>query len=99
MVRRSKLEIYVDVLSTIGKGQHKPTHIMYQTNLSWGKLQTILTYLTTQDFIMVKMMGQRKSYEINEKGEFLLSYFGNKKPSEIPPIIILSEKDLRTKRS
>ena len=99
MARRSQLEIYVDVLRSIGKGQHKPTHIMYHTNLSWGKLQTILDYLTTQDFIMVKMMGQRKRYEITAKGEFLLSYFGNKKPGELPPIIVLSEKDLGTKGS
>ena len=40
--RRSKLEIYLDVLSSIHEGISKPTRIMYSANLSWKALNKIL---------------------------------------------------------
>ena len=40
MVRRSRLEIFFDVLAIIARGVSKPTRIMYKTNLSWTSMQT-----------------------------------------------------------
>ena len=43
--RRSKLEVYLDVLWTIKNGTRKPTRIMYESNLSWKPLQRTLDSL------------------------------------------------------
>ena len=51
MSRRSKLEIYLDVLSTIKGGTEKPTSIMYEANLSWRPLKKILAHMVSQTLI------------------------------------------------
>ncbi|MBC8498327.1 hypothetical protein ISS40_03095 [Candidatus Bathyarchaeota archaeon] len=47
--RRSKLEVYLDVLWAIKSGVNKPTRIMYESNLSWKPLQRTLDSLMGQD--------------------------------------------------
>jgi len=56
--KRSRLEIYLDVLRAIKKGVNKPTRIMYKTNLSWKPLQEILESMTSQEII--KDRGEQK---------------------------------------
>jgi predicted transcriptional regulator len=73
--KRSKLEIYIDVLKTIRKGTYKPTRIMYRTNLSWKPLMKVLGSLADQDLISVRDEGNHKFYEITEKGRNVLQYF------------------------
>ncbi len=73
--KRSKLEIYLDVLKAVRKGTYKPTRIMYRTNLSWKPLMEVLDSLAEQGLIAVKMEGTHKSYEITEKGKSVLQYF------------------------
>ena len=72
--KRSKLEIYLDVLKTIRKGTCKPTRIMYLTNLSWKPLMEVLDSLTAQDLIAMREHGDRKRYDITEKGSNVLGY-------------------------
>lgn len=79
MIKRSRLEIYLDILRVIKSGVQKPTRIMYSTNLSWNPLQEILTSLITQNLIIMKDDGNRKSYEITEKGRTALKYFNQAK--------------------
>ena len=73
--KRSKLEIYIDVLNTIRRGTHKPTRIMYRTNLSWKPLMTVLDSLADQDMITTRNEGNHRLYEITEKGMNVLQYF------------------------
>ncbi len=73
--KRSKLEIYLDVLKTIRKGTCKPTRIMYRTNLSWKPLMDVLVSLETQGLIVVRSEGNHKFYEISDKGKNVLQYF------------------------
>jgi len=73
--KRSKLEIYIDVLKVIKKGTCRPTRIMYGTNLSWKPLMDILDSLNAQGLIMVKKDRNHKFYEITEKGKNVLKYF------------------------
>lgn len=75
VAKRSKLEIYLDVLRAIKKGTHKPTRIMYRTNLSWRPLMEVLDSLAAQDLIAVEKEGSHKLYEITEKGQNVLNYF------------------------
>jgi predicted transcriptional regulator len=73
--KRSKLEIYLDILKVIKKGTHKPTRIMYKTNLSWKPLMTILEALVDQGFIETARRENRITYEITDKGKEILRYF------------------------
>ena len=79
--RRSKLEIYLDVLCTIKDGTAKPTRIMYGSNLSWKPLQRILQSMKEQGLISeidaTDSRDKRTSatYEITQKGENVVKYF------------------------
>ena len=83
--RRSKLEIYLDVLWIIKNGTRKPTRIMYGANLSWKPLQRILSSMVSQGLIReVDARGGRdrrtnKTYEITQKGENVVKYFNRAK--------------------
>jgi len=83
--RRSKLEIYLDVLWIIKDGTRKPTRIMYGANLSWKPLQRILNSMVSQDLIReVDVRGGRdkrtsRCFEITQKGENVIKYFNRAK--------------------
>lgn len=85
MPRRSKLEIYLDVLWAIKKGTRKPTRIMYEANLSWKPLQKILQSMISQDLIVeidARAEKDRRTstvYEITQKGENIVKYFNKGK--------------------
>ncbi|MEM1582780.1 MAG: winged helix-turn-helix domain-containing protein [Candidatus Bathyarchaeia archaeon] len=72
--KRSKLEVYLDVLRAVNKGESKPTRIMYKTNLSWVPLQEILDFLVSQDLLREEESSKRKEYFITEKGKRVLAY-------------------------
>ena len=52
---RSRLEIYIELLSNIKRGVNKPTQIMYATNLSWYAFKRV----------MVKMLASGHVHEID----------------------------------
>jgi len=74
MVRRSRLEIYFDVLEAVERGVHKPTRIMYSTNLSWKTLHEVISVLTSKDFISEEEVKNSKRYRVTEKGRNALLY-------------------------
>ena len=74
MARRSRLEIYFDLLKVVEKGVDKPTRIMYKTNLSWKTLHEILSVLVSKGFISEKRVKYSKRYYITERGHNALSY-------------------------
>ena len=85
MGRRSKLELYIDVLTSIKRRVSKPTNIMQDANLSWKSLQRILDDMCEQGFVLVVEDSSRKKdrrssklYELSGKGLDLLSFFRNK---------------------
>jgi predicted transcriptional regulator len=73
--KRSRLEIYVDVLKAIGKGTHKPTRIMYRTNLSWKPMMKVFESLLDQDLVARDEEGGHVTYRTTEKGRNVLRYF------------------------
>jgi len=83
--RRSKLEIYLDVLWVIKNGTRKPTRIMYGANLSWKPLQRILNSMINQDLIRevdASLSRDKRTniyYEITQKGENVVKYFNRAK--------------------
>ena len=83
--RRSKHEIYIDVLKVIKDGTTKPTRIMYSANLSWKILQSVLNKMVDQDLIeeidVSKSQDKRttKIYQVTKKGDSVISYFDHAK--------------------
>ena len=83
--RRTKLEIYLEVLRIIKSGTSKPTRIMYGANLSWKPLQESLRSMISQD--LIREIDERDSrdkrtnttYEITQKGENVVRYFSRAK--------------------
>lgn len=73
--KRSRLEIYLDILRAIERGENKPTRIMYRTNLSWMPLQKIFGSMISQELIRRIEADRRKEYVITEKGKNVLRYF------------------------
>lgn len=73
--KRSRLEIYIDVLRIISKGTRKPTRIMYGANLSWNPLNSVLRSMLKQDLIRQKREGRHSLYWITNKGSNVLNYF------------------------
>ena len=73
--KRSKLEIYLDVLRAVKTGTTKPTNVMYKCNLAWKPFKRILRALTESSLIRPVEKGSRKVYELTKKGEEILVYF------------------------
>ena len=94
--RRSKLEIYVEVLQIIKTGTSKPTRIMYEANLSWDHLHRVLIPMMSQGLIdeidttLERRRDKRTSrrYELTQKGENVLRYFRDTKAFGIEDIKI-----------
>lgn len=74
-MRRSRLEIYVDVLRAINRGINKPTRIMFATNLSWKTLSEVLKNLEEREFIEQRIVGRRRLFFITERGKTILNTF------------------------
>ncbi|MBS7639065.1 MAG: archaellum operon transcriptional activator EarA family protein [Candidatus Bathyarchaeia archaeon] len=66
--KRSRLEIYLEVLETIMSGYSKPTNIMYKCNLSWISLKEILDSLVEKGLVKVVEKNKRRLYLITERG-------------------------------
>lgn len=79
MVRRSKLDLYLEVLMAIESGVNKPTNILYKCNLSYKNCRDILRTLIEQGLITVSRNHRngRRIYKITERGRDVLKYFSN----------------------
>ena len=83
MARRSKLQIYLDVLSVIKDGTQKPTNIMYEANLSWRPLKRVLENMVSQGLVEEISTGEdgkrdrrtTRRYELTTKGDNVIGYF------------------------
>jgi len=72
--KRSRLEIYLDVLEKVSRGVSRPTNIMYKCNLSWRPLQEVLKSLIEKGLIEEIEHRNHKYYTITEKGKEILIY-------------------------
>ena len=68
MKRRSKLEIYLDILKAVSK-TGKLTHIGNMANLSWKDAVKHLEFLKNKGFVeTVKTENGREEYKLTQKG-------------------------------
>ena len=74
MVKRSKMDIIIDILSCINeKGIIKPTHLMYKSNLSHIQMKNYLYELIKKNLIEEKFNNDKKNISITRKGKGLLT--------------------------
>ena len=76
-MRRSKLEMYVDILKVLARtGPLKLTHIMYKANVNCSVLKEYLDFLIAQNLVEEKTLGKKRIvYAITERGITVLKYF------------------------
>ena len=86
-MRRSKLEIYVDILKVLVHwGPLKLTHVMYKANVNCGVLEEYLGFLIKQGLAEEKIIRrERKVYAITQRGVTVLKLFRELK--EVLPIV------------
>ena len=76
-MRRSKLEMYVDILKVLAhRGPLKLTHVMYKANVNCSVLREYLGFLIKQGLVEAKTLRrERKVYAITQRGVTVLKYF------------------------
>ena len=80
-MRRSKLEMYVDVLKVLARhGPLKLTHIMYKANVNCSVLKQYLDFLIQQNLVEEQTLHKKRHktkvfYAITERGLTVLKYF------------------------
>ena len=86
-MRRSKLEMYVDILKVLAhRGPLKLTHIMYKANVNCGVLKEYLDFLVKQNLVEERIVGKSRSvFAITQRGIIVLKYF--KELEQVLPIM------------
>ncbi|HIE18520.1 TPA: hypothetical protein EYP75_02210 [Candidatus Bathyarchaeota archaeon] len=83
-IRRSKPQIFEDVLRVVESGEYKPTRIMYKSNLSWRPLNKILNNMVNLGLIEEKNVKGHKYFFITQKGREFLELMDNLKRMLVP---------------
>jgi predicted transcriptional regulator len=86
-VRRSKLEMYVDILSVLAhRGPLKLTHVMYKANVNCSILKEYLDFLIKQGLVEERTVGKaRVVFAVTQRGITVLKYF--KELKQVLPIV------------
>jgi len=83
--RRSKLDLYFEILQSINEGNNKVTYIMKEVNIAWTPLKDILYSLQQHNIIevvdAVQFKDKRTSvhYNLTTKGLNVYKYLRNTK--------------------
>ena len=76
-MRRSKLEMYVDILTVLAhRGPLKLTHVMYKANVNCSVLKEYLDFLINQGLVEERIVGKaRVVFAVTQRGITVLKYF------------------------
>ncbi|MFH0897349.1 MAG: winged helix-turn-helix domain-containing protein [Candidatus Bathyarchaeota archaeon] len=72
--RRSKIELYVDILRAICNGRKSPSRMVYAANLSYDRVIRCVNFLEEQGLVE-KIDENKKGYAITERGKAIVQYF------------------------
>jgi len=91
-MRRSKLEMYIDILDVLAfKGPLKLTHIMYKSNVNCNVLKSQLDFLVKNNLVQERrLQKERIVYAITPKGMSTLKAF-----TQIKQVFPNEEKEVR----
>jgi len=70
--KRSRLQLFADILRVIDKGECKPTRIMYKSNLSWLPFRRMLNRMVELELVERREEGTRQLFLIAERGKDFL---------------------------
>ena len=85
-MRRSKLEMYVDILSALAnRGPLKLTHVMYKANVNCSVLSEFLEFLLKQGLVEERNVKNRTVYAVTQRGLTVLKLFRELK--QVLPIV------------
>ena len=86
-MRRSKLEMYIDILRVLAqRGQLKLTHVMYKANVNCSVLKEYMDFLIKQGLVEERTIGKRRVvYAVTQRGITVLKYFRELK--QVLPIV------------
>jgi len=86
-MRRSKLEMYIDILKVLAqRGPLKLTHIMYKANVNCSVLKEYLQFLMDHNLVEERTVGKKRVvYAITQRGIKVLKYFRELK--QVLPIV------------
>jgi predicted transcriptional regulator len=91
-MRRSKLEMYVDILTVLAhRGPLKLTHIMYKANVNCSVLIEYLGFLIQKELVEERSIGKNRTvYAITQRGVTVIKYF-----AELKRVLPIAEEDQR----
>jgi predicted transcriptional regulator len=95
-MRRSKLEVYVDILKVlVHRGPLKLTYVMYKANVNCGVLKEYLDFLIRQNLVEQRTVRKNRSvFAITHQGIIVVKYF--KELEQVLPIIEEARNNLPT---
>ena len=74
-MRRSVLELKIEMLRAISEGANKQSHIIQKTNISWSMAQGFIRKLEMQGLIQSQRLKGRKIFIITERGNRVLDSY------------------------
>jgi predicted transcriptional regulator len=86
-MRRSKLEMYADILNVLAhRGPMKLSHIMYKANVNCSVLNDQLDFLVNQNLVEKRTIKKSSAvFAITKRGITVLKYF--RELTQVLPII------------
>jgi len=73
--RRSKIELYIDVLRAVYNGRGSPSRIVYAANLSYDRVIRCIDFLEEQGLLQRIEEEKKKRYMATERGKEVIQYF------------------------
>lgn len=73
--RRSRLELYLDVLRAIYNGRQAPSRVVYAANLSYDRVMNCIEFLLEQGLVHRIDGIKKKRYQATEQGRNVIKYF------------------------
>jgi predicted transcriptional regulator len=73
--RRSRLELYLDVLRAVYNGRRAPSRVVYAANLSYDRVMNCIDFLLTQGLVERIEGIKKKRYTVTENGKNVIKYF------------------------
>lgn len=75
MVRRSRLEVFLDIIKAAAISEIRRTHIMYRANISWIVLKDALQTLEEKGLTKSEIRGKEIYVSLTKEGRRVLERF------------------------
>ncbi len=77
MIRRSRLEVFMDIMKVAATGKIRRTHIMYRANLAWTVLKDALQVLEERGILRSENRGREVYISLTDQGFKTLERFSD----------------------